>query len=69
MEKEAEHCVNCGFNERERDKIKYCWIFLKDRHEQHKLINDDQKMLSLGLDPDYEKAAFVKRWGDHLHKS
>ena|ERR1700752_3721811 len=38
------------------------WIDVKGRKEHEALLMDEEKMISLGLDPMYEKIVYLKRW-------
>ncbi len=42
------------------------WISVKGREEHEALLRDEDKMLSLGLDPYYEKMVYLNRWGSYL---
>lgn len=42
------------------------YINVNGRGEHEALLKDVEKMLSLGLDPDYERIVYLKRWGSYL---
>ena len=42
-------------------------IDVHGREEHEAMLRDTDKMLSLGLDPIYEKIVYLKRWGGWLN--
>jgi hypothetical protein len=42
------------------------WINVRGREEHEAMLRDYEKMISLGLDPYYEKMVYIKRWGSFL---
>lgn len=45
------------------------WINVKGREEHEEILRDINKMISLGLDPDYERFVYLRRWGEWLNGS
>jgi hypothetical protein len=44
-------------------------VNVNGREEHEELLRNEQKMLSLGLDPIYERIVYLKRWGGWLHEN
>lgn len=42
------------------------WINVKGREEHEAMLNDTEKMISLGLDPYFEVIKYLQRWGGWL---
>jgi len=42
------------------------YIDVNGREEHEAMLKDEAKMLSLGLDPVYERIVYLKRWGSWL---
>lgn len=45
------------------------YVNVRGREEHESLLRDSNKMLSLGLDPVYEKMVYLRRWGSWLNGS
>lgn len=41
-------------------------VNVNGREEHEAMLKDEAKMLSLGLDPIYERIVYIKRWGSWL---
>ncbi len=48
------------------EKIEPKWINVNGREEHEAMLKDEEKMLSLGLDPVFERMVYLKRWGGWL---
>lgn len=42
------------------------WVNVKGREEHEAMLRDPEKMISLGLDPIFERMVYLKRWGGWL---
>lgn len=48
------------------EQIPVRYIDVNGREEHEAMLKDEAKMISLGLDPTYEKIIYLKRWGSWL---
>ena len=51
------------------EKLKRRWIDVRGREEHEAMLKDEEKMLSLGLDPVYERIVYLKRWEGWLNEN
>lgn len=51
------------------EQIPVNYINVNGREEHEAMLKDEEKMLSLGLDPYFERMVYLKRWGGWLHQT
>lgn len=49
------------------EKIPVTYIDVRGREEHEALLRDEQRMVSMGLDPYFERMVYLKRWGSYIY--